>query len=54
MEANEPTYRAGQVGETIFILSSYGVILASLPRQKLDTCQKSDTCLFLRHEAQEQ
>ena len=40
MEASQPAYRAGPVGETAFILCSYGEIPARLPRQKLDTCQK--------------
>ena len=40
MEASQPAYRAGSVGETTFILSSYGEIPARLPRQKLDTCQR--------------
>ena len=33
MEASQPAYRAGPVGETTFILSSYGEIPARLPRQ---------------------
>ena len=39
MEASQPAYRAGPVGETVFILCSYGEIPARLPRQKFDTCQ---------------
>ena len=47
MEASQPAYRAGQVGEiragpvgeiVFFILCSYGEILARLQRQKCDTC----------------
>ena len=39
MEASQPAYRAGPVGETVFILCSHGKFPARLPRQKLDTCQ---------------
>ena len=38
MEASQRAYRAGPVGETVFILCSYGEIPARLPRQKFDTC----------------
>ena len=40
MEASQPAYRAGPVGETVFILCSYGEIPAHLARQKFDTCPK--------------
>ena len=32
MAASQPAYRAGPVGETVFILCSYGEIPARLPR----------------------
>ena len=40
LEASEPTYWAGLVGETVFSLCSYGEIPARLPRQKFDMRQK--------------
>ena len=40
MEASQPAYRAGPVGETAFILCSYEEIPARVPRKKLDKCQK--------------
>ena len=53
MGASQPAYRAGPVGETVFISCSYGETPARLPRQKFDTCQKRDTCPLFREAAHE-
>ena len=43
MEASQPAYRAGPVGETVFILCSYGEIPARLPRDRNLTRVKNET-----------